>query len=594
MKQTFKLSWVLIALLALTVVSACKKDDDDDNNVQEVTAGFEYEIDADDALTVHFTNLSENETSVSWDFGDGETSTDENPTHTYDAEGAYTVKLTATNAGGSDVVQQTVNVVDANAQLTKLTGGDQKEWILVRETVENLVYPLQVGPASHAEIWWAFGKGNDLAERTCLLDDRWTFKADGSVVFDDNDTYWAEGGVYHPDLENQCQESTPANMYGPNNEDLSAWASATHQWTLEEGQLTLTGLGAYIGLSKAATGAEVKVPQESVTYNIISLTDAAVDTLIVETEYTTGGDNPQPAYWRFVLVHYDDPNQEPPIPGPSPSAGFDMSMDGLTITFTNTTVNGQTYLWEFGDGNTSTEQNPTHTYATGGIYDIKLTATNANGSGEANKTAFVSEEAFSEAFLLGTWKIRVAEKSIFVGPGMGSPDWWATPLNFLNGGAAGTTDDWQCITNDEFIFSAGGVYEYKTNGDWRNDGYANTPENGLTNGCISDDALAGSPAAPFGSAIHSYSLDLSGPRPVITLTNGGDKAAFIGFYKGFYGGENSSNANLPNGGNTTNQYEVMGHASNGTTDYLFLSVDISETHDASKSWSVILEKPTAN
>jgi len=56
-------------------------------------------------LTVSFTDQSTNSpTSWAWDFDNDGTvdSTDQNPTHTYTSAGTYTVKLTATNAGGSD------------------------------------------------------------------------------------------------------------------------------------------------------------------------------------------------------------------------------------------------------------------------------------------------------------------------------------------------------------------------------------------------------------------------------------------------------------------------------------------------------------
>ena len=54
-------------------------------------------------LDVAFTDLStENPTSWSWSFGDGGSSADQNPQHTYNAAGTYTVSLTATNADGSD------------------------------------------------------------------------------------------------------------------------------------------------------------------------------------------------------------------------------------------------------------------------------------------------------------------------------------------------------------------------------------------------------------------------------------------------------------------------------------------------------------
>ncbi len=54
-------------------------------------------------LTVDFTDLSTNDpTSWVWDFGDGGTSFEQNPSHAYDGAGIYTVSLTAANVGGSD------------------------------------------------------------------------------------------------------------------------------------------------------------------------------------------------------------------------------------------------------------------------------------------------------------------------------------------------------------------------------------------------------------------------------------------------------------------------------------------------------------
>ncbi|WP_156161174.1 DUF3344 domain-containing protein, partial [Methanosarcina sp. 2.H.T.1A.6] len=54
-------------------------------------------------LTVNFTDKSTGSpTSWSWDFGDGATVTEQNPPHTYENAGNYTVSLTVSNAGGSD------------------------------------------------------------------------------------------------------------------------------------------------------------------------------------------------------------------------------------------------------------------------------------------------------------------------------------------------------------------------------------------------------------------------------------------------------------------------------------------------------------
>jgi PKD repeat protein len=69
-------------------------------------------------LMVAFTDTSTNSpTSWAWDFGDGGTSEEQNPTYTYAATGTYTVGLTATNAGGADTFTTDVTVTDAGPEL---------------------------------------------------------------------------------------------------------------------------------------------------------------------------------------------------------------------------------------------------------------------------------------------------------------------------------------------------------------------------------------------------------------------------------------------------------------------------------------------
>lgn len=46
-----------------------------------------------------------------------------------------------------------------------------------------------------------------------------------------------------------------------------------------------------------------------------------------------------------------------------------------TISFSNCSLNGDSYLWDFGDGTTSTEENPTHAYSEYGTYEVNLTST---------------------------------------------------------------------------------------------------------------------------------------------------------------------------------------------------------------------------
>lgn len=62
----------------------------------------------------------------------------------------------------------------------------------------------------------------------------------------------------------------------------------------------------------------------------------------------------------------------------------------LTVNFTNLSQGATSYLWNFGDGNTSTATNPTHNYTTVGSFTVTLTATNDAGNNVNTKTAYIT------------------------------------------------------------------------------------------------------------------------------------------------------------------------------------------------------------
>lgn len=74
--------------------------------------------------------------------------------------------------------------------------------------------------------------------------------------------------------------------------------------------------------------------------------------------------------------------------GTLPTAGFLFDASGNTLTFTNTSQNatGATYAWDFGDGNTSTLENPTHTYTDAGNFTIQLIVSTPCGSDTTTQT----------------------------------------------------------------------------------------------------------------------------------------------------------------------------------------------------------------
>lgn len=65
---------------------------------------------------------------------------------------------------------------------------------------------------------------------------------------------------------------------------------------------------------------------------------------------------------------------------------YTTSLDGYTVTFTNQTTGAATYKWDFGDGATSTDESPSHTYPGKGKYVPTLYATTAAGVTDEGST----------------------------------------------------------------------------------------------------------------------------------------------------------------------------------------------------------------
>lgn len=84
----------------------------------------------------------------------------------------------------------------------------------------------------------------------------------------------------------------------------------------------------------------------------------------------------------------DKDDKTPSIP---PNASFEIEIDELTVQFNNTSTDATSYIWVFGDGNTSTESDPTHTYAEAGTYPVELFATNSANETNTHKLSVTVE-----------------------------------------------------------------------------------------------------------------------------------------------------------------------------------------------------------
>jgi PKD repeat protein len=295
---------LLLGFIALIGFNACNKDDDDPKPENPI-ASFQYAISETNFFEVTFTNFSQNATSYTWNFGDGETSTEANPVHEYAEAGTYEVVLTAKNdADASATFSQSIEITDPDEALVMLAGTTSKTWKLFREGTSMSFGPNADDPAG----WWEGLENN--GARPCVYYQEFTFHFDGTYVFDDNGEFWGEFGVFNDQWNYEiCFEALPENMINKDGIDVSAWLSGTHEYTYNPsaGTVTLNGLGAWIGIPKLGTTEETTVPVSTVTFNVSITEETGYDLMTVSFDWGEAG------YWQIVYASYSDPSLEPDV-----------------------------------------------------------------------------------------------------------------------------------------------------------------------------------------------------------------------------------------------------------------------------------------
>jgi PKD repeat protein len=153
-----------------------------------------------------------------------------------------------------------------------------------------------------------------------------------------------------------CQ-FTDASTDPDGNDDITTW-----EWDFGDGALSHSR-----NPSRSYTEAGDKTVE-------LTVTDAAGRTNSVQHTVTVAAANPG-----------------------GPTADFTVSCAGLECTFTDasTPATGLTYAWDFGDGETSTEQNPVHTYAATEVteYTATLTVTDASDNQSSHDETFTVSPA---------------------------------------------------------------------------------------------------------------------------------------------------------------------------------------------------------
>jgi len=288
---------------------------------------------------ISFSNNSTNAINYTWDFGDGATSTDNEPGHTYNAVGTYTVQLIANNANGCiDSISQQINVGTITASLSA------KQEICPNESVTL------VASGGTSYLWKEINNVGDILNDNLSTDA--TYQT-GNLTVD---------GFYRVIIDNgTCIDSleTTVGIYPAETIDTGA------ESPICEGQIARlradNGFTNYTWVSQTDgstfIGQQVQVsPNITTTYNL---------TAIDRNGCTAAG--------RVEVVV-----------NPTPEANFTVNgacnLNPVNFTNTSTIASGSimNYSWNFGDGNTSMDQNPSHTYTNAGIYTVELTVTSNN------------------------------------------------------------------------------------------------------------------------------------------------------------------------------------------------------------------------
>lgn len=308
----------------------------------------------DEQITFDAGASSDNDGSIvsyEWNFGDSNTATGENVSHTYSATGSYNVSLTVTdNDGKSAAASASIEVLECYPP-----------------SVTEVIIDNMDSECSKVGTW-AESTSNPDFYGTNYIHDSGSLKGEKTVTFTPD---FESAGMYEVFEHHTAGTNRATNVPIDINH---AGGTSTVTINQQENNATWVSLGTY--QFNAGTNGSVVLKNEGTSDVVIA--DAI----------------------KFV---YSGCAQETT---PAPVAGFEASSTyieaGQSVSFTNASQNATSYQWTFEGGtpNTSTDQNPTVTYSNAGTYEVSLTATNDAGSDTKTESGYITVYSTPAPFTL--------------------------------------------------------------------------------------------------------------------------------------------------------------------------------------------------
>ena len=349
--------------------------------------------------------------SWSWDFGDGNTSTNSNPLHYYTANGTYNVKLVVVSAYGSDSIVKT-NYIAVNMPSAPTASGAQR--------CGSGVLSLS-GSGSGVLSWYDQASGGSVLD-TGLVFITPTISTTTTYYVEDNientpingasNDYNTNGGLYSSayvhylifDCSSKINlKSVFVNAGSSGNRTIELQNSSGS--TLESRTVNIPAGTSRIDLNfiiEPGSNYRLVGPLSPDLYRNNSNCNYPYTVgSVVSITASSATSSPSGYYYYFydweVAEFCTSPRTAVTASiDPYPTALFSSSISGFDVTFTDLSQNVISWDWDFGDGNNSVLQNPNHTYSGSGSYFVNLTCTNSCGTHDYTDTLDIMNVGIQE------------------------------------------------------------------------------------------------------------------------------------------------------------------------------------------------------
>lgn len=424
--------------------------------------------------TIQFSNLSQNGLNYVWNFGDGTTSNELSPNHTYNVAGFYTVSLTASagicgNLHNSKVDYIKIGLEPLQVQTDSVTNcapsiasfdvvgtGDIKWYsdsacTQLIETGNTYTTPSLSAPTRY------------YVRKEFIAASQYVGKTDsigsGSYYTSSSNVHYLIFDCFTPTtLVSVKVYSGGAGNRTIQLRDASANIIATKTVNIPAGSSRVSlnfniPIGTNLQLACIGTPNLYRNNNQSASYpytipGTLSITESSASL----PQYNAPGN-----YYYFYDWEVREPNCYSatevmtanilPVPVPS----FTSQVDYANVQFANHSLYAQSYFWDFGDGNSSDLINPTHNYNATGDFTAKLIATGLCGTDSTSNVVSTSILAPIADFSANHLTVNINQSVAFTDLSLNLPNSWE--WSFEGGNPSTSTNQ-----NPSIQYNTPGVY----------------------------------------------------------------------------------------------------------------------------------------